>query len=332
VSSLSVPLSPAENPADPHLWLYQSGLAVFAVMMAGRKIGAAHFSQEMNPLYLSFLISSLALLFGLGVRWFSDRARLTYAPRQVARPVAVLALGTLLGMVGENSALRYISPVLNSLLNLSLYSFCVSLIAWKFGSGELVRFRAILPIIAVAVGGIIIFSRDDLRGLSLADSLAGLAWTLLSIVGWAGAIVAAANLVRTGVPVADVIALRFAGPALVLGPYLFLRGELGGGLDLSPGLILLALLGYYIPFQFSFRSVKKVSVVTLAISTMTVPLLVYLLSMVFLDYPPMSRWQWLGAALTFGAVGYRLLAELRPAPRYERGLTAEVLIKSNTGD
>lgn len=306
-------------------WKYQVGLGIFTLMIAIRKIGTVDLVKSVDPLALTFITAFFAMLFALALRVQLYGTQRQYSFRQIGPSLVGLGIGTLMGMLGGNEAMQNISPTLHSLMNLALYSFMVAIFAYYLGRGEVVNFKAILPIIAVSTIGILIFSRDDLSTMGGGIPWGGIAWTMVDICGWAFAIVAVTNLVRAGVPVVDVIGLRFVVPVVVIGPYLALTGQLEyGGHWLA--LILLSLVGYFLPFLISFNVVKHVSVVTFAISIMTTPIVVYFLSLVFLpESTTLTLLQFIGGLIIFGSVGYHLWREYERQHQRESRLTLRIL-------
>jgi drug/metabolite transporter (DMT)-like permease len=306
-------------------WKYQVGMGLFTLMIAIRKIGTVDLVKTIDPLALTFITALFSLLFALGLRLRLYGVAHQYSLRQISPALVVMGIGTLMGMLGGNVAMQQISPTLHSLMNLALYSFMVAVFAYYFGRGEAVHFKSILPIIAISTVGILIFSRDDLSHMNGGMPWGGILWTLVDICGWAVAIVAITNLVRAGVPVVDVIGLRFVMPVVVLGPYLAATGRLDfGGYWLE--LILLSLVGYFLPFMISFNVVKKVSVVTFAISLMTTPIVVYAMSLAFLpSTTTLTMLQLLGGLIIFASVGYHLWAEYERTHQRESRLTLRIL-------
>lgn len=306
------------------LWKYHVGLLIFTVMMASRKVMTVPILQAgIDPLFMTFATSAVAVFFAGLTRFLQGTTR-QYSLRATAPTFVVLGLATLMGMGGTNMGLQYITPTFDSLISLALYSTSVSFFAWRFGRGEQVNFAQVFGVVAVATCGIALFSWDDLQGTDLHEAVLGIFWSMIGIVGWAAAVVIITNLVRAEVPIVDVILVRFLAPVLILAPYLVFTGRMSAAQ--FPQLVILGVWGYFLPFLISFRAVKKLSVVTFAISTMMIPVVVYVMSIVFLAAHPLTTLQWLGGGIIFLAVGYRMVNEIEAGKRMTQRMTRQILL------
>jgi drug/metabolite transporter (DMT)-like permease len=297
-------------------WKYHLAFLGFTFFVAGRHVFTKYSLQTLDTLNLTFGTAFFAMSFALAARLTFIGTGFGYQPRRLWPYMLALGLGTLIAMFGTNQSLRYLPPTLQSLIEVSVYPLMVSVVAALVGKGEKIRWGVILPVLAAASLGLGLFSSQQIRTEGLTPSLVGIGWTLVGISGWAVSIVMVANIVRSGAPIVDVIAVRFIVACAVLGAYLLATGRLDFGTS-AWRLLVLAFFGYFLAFILSFAGVRHLSVVTFAVYTMLNPLTTYALSVLFLGQGWLRPEQILGAGLIFSAVGWRVRQEIRLAQERE---------------
>jgi|GEM_PF-4373188 len=291
------------------LWKYHLLFLAFVTLMAWRNTTSARLVATFDPLYLTFITAFFAALFAIGSRLATQGITFSYAVRPLVRTYIILGIATTTAMLTANLAFQSLSPVVHSLYEVSIYPFAVAIVTWFASRDETVNFRRLIPVLLVAMIGIIIFNLDDLRSEALTASLIGFGWATVSVGGWATSIVMIANLLRQDAAILDVIGFRFAVVALIIGGWLLLNGSLV--FESLRDVLPLAFFGFFFPFVLSFMGVRKVSVITFAIYTMLTPILTYGWSILLLDEGSLSTTQLLGASFIFAALIVRTWNESR---------------------
>jgi drug/metabolite transporter (DMT)-like permease len=292
---------------------YHAGLMLYVILWASRNVFSASILRTYDPLVFTFIVAVFAAGYALLFRLIFVGTKITYNFRQAIPSFIILGIATSVALIGTNLSLALLSPVLWSLIDVSIYPILASLMAYLFARGEEINLRIIFLVLVLAVAGILMFSMQSVDAGLAAISIPGLIFAVLAELGWATSIVTVANLVRNGTPVLDIISFRFLMSILVLGLFLILTpGSLVLG-DQLGAVALIAFGGYLIPFILSFSSLKRLSVTTFAIYTMLTPVATYILAAVILGEWQLNSIQILGAALVFISLIIRIVTERRPA-------------------
>lgn len=289
---------------------YHLGFFSFVSLLALGNVLTSELLQDIDPTLFTFVISTSVMMYALLIRVVMFGRHIDYPLRTVAPSIAALSFTTFAGFFFGTLALEQMSPVLISLVHVTLYPVITSLIAYWFVKGETIRLWLMIPTLLIAIIGITLFSLENIESEEAFITTQGLMWQVISITGWGASIVIAANILRQGTPILDVIGGRFVVTAVILGSYLILSGQLKVH-DKLPYLIPLAFLSHFFPFVLSFASVRQLSVITLAIYNMLTPILTYILTAIFFGDWFLSPLQVMGATLIFVALSLRTYNEMR---------------------
>ncbi len=284
--------------------------------MAGRNVFIAAVIDDIDGISLAMGTAVVGFLVAGGLRVLRQGTRLGYDLRPRLPRFIILGIGTAFGLAGANLALGQLSPVLFTLMDISLYPVLVSVIGRVLVQDEEIRLRRIFPLLGLAALGILLFSWHDLQGDALGGSVQGFFWTALSVAGWATSVIMISQLVRQGTPVLDVISFRFTLTPFLLAPLLvFSPATTAFAPSDLPAVIILGALGYAIPFMFSFTGLRNISVITFSIYTMLTPVFTFIFASWLLDEPPLTALQILGALIIFAALLGRTADQYRQRQR-----------------
>ncbi|MFP4323087.1 MAG: DMT family transporter [Anaerolineales bacterium] len=291
-------------------------IVIFVTLMAGRNVFIAAVIDDIDGISLAMGTAVVGFLVAGGLRVLRQGTRLGYDLRPRLPRFIILGIGTAFGLAGANLALGQLSPVLFTLMDISLYPVLVSVIGRVLVQDEEIRLRRIFPLLGLAALGILLFSWHDLQGDALGGSVQGFFWTALSVAGWATSVIMISQLVRQGTPVLDVISFRFTLTPFLLAPLLvFSPATTAFAPSDLPAVIILGALGYAIPFMFSFTGLRNISVITFSIYTMLTPVFTFIFASWLLDEPPLTALQILGALIIFAALLGRTADQYRQRQR-----------------
>ena len=290
-------------------WQYHLGFFAFVGMGAARNVLSADILRTTDALFFTFLMALFVVVFAMLARLWRVGTDFQYNLKAAAPILITLSCTTCVGILGSNMALARMSPVLISFIDVTFYPVAASVIAYWFAKGETVRLEVIIPTLLIATFGMILFSSSRIESTDrVFISASGLAWELISVIGWASSVVMATNLVRQGTTILDVIGFRFGATVIALGAWLIVNPPVQQETNMLP-IALIALLTYFFPYILSFSGLRKLSVVTFAMYTMLSPIMTYVLAGILWSEWELTTLQLIGAGLIFIALVRRTYNE-----------------------